>query len=89
MGYFEKALADSGGLTGPGTVQLAGNGLLPGSQSANAPIQGIILRDGQAIPFTLSTARLEPETPRLLPEQVAIAALLLVSFVSPIYHFLG
>lgn len=89
MGYAERMFADSGGLTQEDVAQLANDSPVPGLHQISGPISGMILRDRQASPYILDTANLLPESHRLLPEQMAIAALVLASFIGPIWHLLG
>jgi hypothetical protein len=88
MGYHAKLFADCDGSSEQDVTRSGSPGLVPGP-AARAPIQGFVLRNGQAIPYTLDTTDLAPESHRVLPEQIAIGALLLASFIAPIRYLLG
>ncbi len=89
MGHSERLFADTGGLASDDVAQLTTDGLASSPSSELRPICGFVLRHGQATPFTLDISQHVPEPRGIMPEQIAIAALLMASFVGAIYHILG
>jgi hypothetical protein len=87
MGYYAR-LSDSHGLTDDDAARLARDGLVEHS-AIRGPITGLVLRNGQPFPYTLDTTNLVPKVDRVVPEQIAIAGLLLASFIVPIWNLLG
>jgi hypothetical protein len=88
MGYDARLSAATSGLTEHDVVQLARDGLVE-DWRASAPISGCVLHNGRVIPFTLDTTGMAPEVYRVAPEQIAIAALVLASFIAPFWHLVG
>ncbi len=88
MGYHARLSPAAGSLAEHDAAQLA-QAVLAEDRTASAPISGCALRDGQVIRFTLDTAGMAPDVDRVAPEQIAIAALVLVSFFAPLWHFVG
>lgn len=86
---FTALFADVDGLTDHDLAELAKDGLAPAQPSHTDAIHGFISRHGETIPFTLDTANFVREPRRTLPEHCAIGALILASFIPPIYHLLG
>ncbi len=87
MGYHAKISADPEGLTEQDAAQLVDAGLLR-ELAPGAPISGCVLRDGRLIRYTLDPTAQAPAMPRVVPEQVMMAALLLASFAAPLWHLL-
>jgi hypothetical protein len=88
MGYHARLSSAASGLTEYDAAQLAQAGLVPDWRTP-APITGCALRNGQVIPYTLDTTGMAPEVNRVVPEQVAMAALVLASFFAPLWHLVG
>ena len=86
MGYYAKMSA-AGALAADDAAPLAQDAPVWNAVH-NAPISGCALRDGRSIPVTLENT-MATETYSILPEQIVMAALLLVSFLAPICHLLG
>jgi hypothetical protein len=87
MGYYAR-LSEPHGLTDDDADRLAQDGLveLPAS---NGPISGFVTRNGRSMPFTLDTTNMVHEPLQVQPEQIAIFAVLVASFIAPILHLLG
>ncbi len=88
MGYPARLSPPPGGLAEVDAAQLAQVGLAE-DWATSAPIAGSALRNGQVIRFTLDPAAMAPEDFRVAPEQIAIATLVLASFVAPLWHLVG
>jgi len=94
---FTALFADVEGLTEHDFAELAKDGLAPTQPSASSQVRppllgaihGFVSRHGETVPFTLDTANFAPEPRRILPEQCAIGALMVASFIAPIYHLMG
>lgn len=84
MGYYARVTADPG-LTEHDAARLLDDGLLRSTD----PIHGFYQHDGQTLPFILDASNLAPERHKIVPEQIVIAALLLASFITPIYQLIG
>jgi hypothetical protein len=87
MGYHARLSGEAGGLTENEAGQLARE-VLAMQLPRSGAISGWVRRNGRVMAFTLDTTNLAPELHRVLPEQFAIAALLLASYVASIWHLL-
>jgi hypothetical protein len=53
------------------------------------PVHGFVVHNGRAIAYTLDVAAAVPEQSRVVPEQLAIAAIMVFSFMGAICHLVG
>lgn len=88
MGHYARIPPEFGDLTEFDAAALAHVGLIA-EPDPTTPRSGYVSRNGRVTAFTLDTTHMAPELHRIMPEQFAIAALLLASFVMPLWHLFG
>ena len=94
MGYSARLLADPAGLSDRDAARLVEPGVAVTELASSSPgaqrIEGWAMHDGRAIALTLDVAALAPRIPEpIVPEHIAIAAIVAASFLVPLYHWLG
>lgn len=87
MGKSERLFADLSGLTREDSAQLAGDWLAP-PQAGSTPAPGSISRPGPTSPEMREEMLMIFEPHGIMIEQVAMAMLLLLSFIGSIYHLI-
>ncbi len=88
MGHYARVPVDSGDSIENDAALSSRLGPIR-DEAATAPVSGSVQRNGRAIAFTLENGGIAPEVPHVMTEQVIMAALLVVSFIVPIFHLLG